>query len=96
MAAKIDPSSAATIDAVCQSIHLELDVDFERKVLAGSALLTAQVKVDGASHLVLDTRGLAVSKVSDEDTGATLEHDISDASLGSALRIQLPADKVSR
>jgi len=37
-AAKLDPSSSATVDAVCQAIHLDLAVDFDRKVLTGSGV----------------------------------------------------------
>lgn len=48
------------------------------------------------TYQVLDIRALVISRASDEDSGATLEHDVVPDTLGSALRIRIPADKAAR
>lgn len=45
------------------SFHLELDVDFERKVLKGHVDIKAEAQKSDPKLLVLDTRDLLIEKV---------------------------------
>ncbi|MBK8942865.1 MAG: M1 family metallopeptidase [Polyangiaceae bacterium] len=70
-------------------MSLDLELDFERRVLRGTAALDLSVK-EGVEEVVLDTRGLELRSVSDGAGGeleATLAEE--DALLGSALTVRL-------
>jgi aminopeptidase N len=75
-----------------RTTHLALDlvVDFERRVLSGTASLDVE-PAPGVRWLVLDTNALAVSRVSDAE-GRPLAFELgpADALLGTPLRISLP------
>lgn len=49
------------------SFHLQLTADFTRKVLVGHVDLNVAVLREGTTHLVLDTRNLSISSVSEVD-----------------------------
>ncbi|HEX2833972.1 MAG TPA: M1 family metallopeptidase [Thermoanaerobaculia bacterium] len=87
-------SFARPEEAVVRHIALDLDVDFERKTLSGSATLTIDVH-DGASELVLDANGLTIDKVTLDDTSdAQFSLSSSRPHLGQALTIRIkPATK---
>ncbi|MEX0900092.1 MAG: M1 family metallopeptidase [Gammaproteobacteria bacterium] len=70
-------------------VALDLDVDFEGRALRGSATLDLEV-ADAAEALILDTRNLGISAVTDGD-GAVLEYALgeADADLGTPLTIML-------
>jgi aminopeptidase N len=64
-------SFARPDEAVVRHLALDLDVDFDRHILHGSATLTIDTAGD-ARELVLDTNGLAVDRVMlDDGTNAT-------------------------
>ncbi len=92
----VDPHSYANTDAfITQRIALDLTVDFEHRVLRGSAELTLSRVNGGADTLVLDTRDLDISAVETaEREGAyrstSYSMDQRDPILGSALRITMP------
>ena len=77
---------------------LDWDVDFDRKVLRGSATLTVKRPVGGRSTgLVLDTRALDVSKVEASREGSAWTNSPfslapPDKILGSALTVTIPED----
>ncbi len=70
-------------------VALDLDVDFEARALRGRATLDLEV-ADGADALILDTRDLDVTSITDAD-GAALEYALgeSDSDLGTPLTITL-------
>lgn len=86
-----DPSSYARPDlAVVTHTHLELIVDFDRKVLEGKAILHIE-KTSSANEIILDNRKLVISNTINAVDGSTLEHSIeADVEFGSKLIIQLP------
>ena len=62
-------SFARPDEAVVRHLALDLDVDFDRKRLAGTATLQIETSGD-ARELVLDTNGLTIDRVSiDDSTG---------------------------
>ncbi|KAI9025948.1 peptidase family M1-domain-containing protein [Phycomyces nitens] len=86
-----DPSSLSNLLEV-QTTHLHLDwkIDFENKRIYGFALLDLIALTDNVTKVVLDTSYLDLKAVSLE--GQDLEYHVAErnASLGSALTIQLP------
>jgi len=85
-----DPHSfARPAEARVTHLSLALSVDFERRVLRGRAALDVEVS-GGADAVVLDTRRLAISRVTDGE-GRALEHELGavDALLGTALTVRL-------
>jgi leukotriene-A4 hydrolase len=89
-------SYANTRDFRTQHLVLDLNVDFTRRVLEGSAELRLQRLSADAAELVLDTRDLDIAEVA---TAAgqgpwiptTFKLGDRDAILGSALRVAMPA-----
>lgn len=72
--------------------HLELDLtaDFNNKKLIGTASLDF-IKVDpNASHIVLDTRGLVIEKITAQGEPVHFKLDQADPNLGAALHVELP------
>ncbi|XP_037072530.1 leukotriene A-4 hydrolase-like [Pollicipes pollicipes] len=89
-----DPSSFSCPEkAAVTALNLKLRVDFAAKALVGSAELTVERRQADATHVVLDTRDLDVSAVTDLDAGAPLEwsEGAVHAALGRPLTVQLPA-----
>ena len=93
MLAGEDYHSFANPDQV-SLVHLSLDltVDFEQRVLRGSAELQFVKHDPSATTLILDTRDLTIHKVS--SAGKQLPHVLkaADSYLGAALEIELPSD----
>jgi leukotriene-A4 hydrolase len=94
----VDPSSFATDAYTTTHVALDLTVDFDRNVLAGSVVLTlargaAALTGEEPAVLVLDTRALDIAAVHDADTNAALPWSLAPAhvAFGSALRISMPA-----
>jgi aminopeptidase N len=83
-------SFARPREARITHLSLDLDVDFERRVLFGTATLDLDV-AEGAGRVVLDTRRLTIERVTD-GAGHPLAHSIAaeDPVLGSALTVALP------
>lgn len=90
-----DPRELSTLsnyeEASVTHIHLDWVVDFERKVIAGSATLNVRANMAGASKLVLDTDKLAIAKC--EVAGVSAEFSLGElkAPFGRALTIPFPA-----
>ena len=84
-------------EAVVRHLTLDLDVDFDRKRLAGSALLQIETSGD-ARELVLDTHGLTIDRVALGD-GSEARFTIGDSKphLGAPLVIPItPATRLVR
>ncbi|XP_032674153.1 leukotriene A-4 hydrolase [Odontomachus brunneus] len=86
-----DPSSFSRPEfAVVTHTHLELDVNFEQKVLTGKAILDIETK-STTTELILDNRKLVILNVTNAIDGSHLQYDIgSDVEFGSKLIVQLP------
>jgi aminopeptidase N len=90
-----DPSSYAEPEkVVITHVALDLNVDFAKKVLAGSDTVDLDWKDPAATTLVLDTRALDIKSVEGFDAGAwtPLKFALADEDkiLGSKLSITLP------
>jgi aminopeptidase N len=85
-------SYARPDEARVTHVALDLDADFEAKVLSGTATLTFAA-APGANDLVLDTRGLTVERVTDAG-GGTLAFVLgpADPVLGQPLSVVLPEE----
>ncbi|CAN8001571.1 unnamed protein product [Ixodes hexagonus] len=89
-----DPHSFANLkQCVVTHLHLDVEIDFERKVLAGFVDLTCEKRSQAAKSLVLDTQDLNIKRVTQCETGKPLEHDASmvDPLFGTKLEIELPS-----
>lgn len=65
MSTLADPTSLSNpLDVQVLSSHLALRVDFSKKILAGYVDHNTKVVKEGASTLVLDSKALAINKVS--------------------------------
>jgi leukotriene-A4 hydrolase len=62
-----DPHSfAKPTEAVVKHLHLDIAVDFDKKIISGSATLDVEAKND-VKEVVLDTKDLTIEKVTYED-----------------------------
>ena len=88
-------SFARPEEAIVRHLTLDLDVDFEKRRLAGSATLTIETQ-NGARELVLDTHGLTIDRVTLDD-GSETTFSLGDAQpfLGSALTIAIKPETTS-
>ncbi|XP_064400274.1 leukotriene A-4 hydrolase-like [Halichondria panicea] len=77
-------------EVLITDIQWKLTANFKAKQIVGCVGLSAAVKIDGCSKLVLDMVGLTVSSVTDTETGALLEYSVGQASFGASLTIKLP------
>ncbi|KAM3963295.1 leukotriene A-4 hydrolase-like [Aphomia sociella] len=87
----LDPSSYSKPDlAVIKHVSLDWNVDFEKKVLDGSAVLNFEV-LQNVREVILDVRNLTIDKIELED-GSPLQYKVSDEvpNFGSKLTITLP------
>lgn len=79
---------------VTEDLALDVTLDFDARIIAGTATYTLQWKDQSATQLVLDTRALTISKVEGEAAGAwqPLQFALAeaDATLGSKLTIETP------
>ncbi|OLY83163.1 Leukotriene A-4 hydrolase-like protein [Smittium mucronatum] len=94
----VDPNSLSNLDEIItRNVHLDLTVDFDRKLLHGFVILTLDSLIAGVSQVVLDTNGLSIASVfecsSEEDL--PLEFALSDEVefYGSALTIKLRSSR---
>lgn len=91
-----DPNSFANTDeAIVESMHISLNVDFSRKVLKGYVNLTVKKVSESASKIVLDTDGLKIFKIFDKKDVTDLKYTLNepDKIFGSRLCIHLPANE---
>ena len=90
-----DPHSYAHPEAVrVEHLTLDLDVDFGKKQLAGTATLRLKREQAGATTLTLDTQGLAINRIMllPGGTAAIWKLGQTDPILGQALEVTLAAD----
>jgi leukotriene-A4 hydrolase len=88
-----DYHSFANPDQVSLShLSLDLTVDFEQRVLRGSAELQFVKNDPSATTLILDTRDLTIHKVSSASGELPYVLKAADSFLGAALEIELPSD----
>lgn len=86
----LDPSSYSRPEiAVVKHTSFSLNVDFEKKVLSGSALITVDV-LDDTGEVILDTSNLTIHSIELED-GTPLKYTLGDdlPNFGSKLTIKL-------
>lgn len=76
-------------EIVVKHIDLDLTADFDKKQLIGSATLQFERVDAGATELVLDTRGLSITKMTSAGVPIDFELKPSDENLGAALHIQV-------
>ncbi|KAJ3648764.1 hypothetical protein Zmor_020541 [Zophobas morio] len=91
-----DPSSySRPEDVVVTNIGINLNVDFNKKILHGHVVLDVKRINKNATELILDAKNLTVSKVIDHYTKKELKYVISDAieEFGSKMSIELPAQE---
>jgi len=91
--APTDPYSFSNPDEiVVKHVSLDLTVDFEARIIEGSATLDLN-NLTGGDTLILDTHGLSILRV-ELDDGTTPDHDFpeGDPIRGSALRILVRPD----
>ncbi|XP_064483392.1 leukotriene A-4 hydrolase-like [Ornithodoros turicata] len=94
-----DPNSYARPDlCAVDHVHLEVEVDFNRKVLAGFVDLTFTRKLSEAKSLVLDTQNLSINEVTHVSSSKKLPYDssINDKIFGTKLEITLPDTEVGK
>ncbi|CAH2089690.1 unnamed protein product [Euphydryas editha] len=87
----LDPSSFSRPEfAVIKHIDLSYKVDFEKKILHGTSVLTVQV-LDYIEDLILDTNNLIIERIEMKD-GTPLNYKLDDPvpNFGSKLTITLP------
>lgn len=88
-----DPHSYARPDQCAVThIHLDIEVDFQRKVIAGTVELTCEKRSEHCDSLVLDTHELNVKGVTRSQGGQKLKFSLGEADpdFGSKLTVQLP------
>ena len=88
-------SFANTDQFVTEHLHLDLDIDFDRRVLSGAATLSLRQLDAAAREIILDTRDLAIDSVrvaagDGEAVDATFALGETDAHLGTPLVVTLP------
>jgi len=88
---RADPHSYSDLDqARTESLSLELEVDFERRILLGRVRLRFTAPAVGTVDL--DSRGLKIHRVVDEEgAGVGFGLDPTDPVLGERLRLELPS-----
>ena len=88
-----DPNSYSRPDLVkATHVHLDLEVDFDKQVLAGHVILTLEKIDTNATSVVLDARSLTINKVTEELSGQVLEYEYgSPSGYGEKLEIKLPS-----
>jgi leukotriene-A4 hydrolase len=87
-----DPNSFSRPDeAKVVDVFLQLEINFEKKILHGAVTLTVERKLESPTHLVLDSRDLNVTKAINEETGELLDFKLGPKGyVGSKLEIRLP------
>lgn len=90
LSSRVDHCTRSNVEEVVLThLSLTLDVDFERKVLAGCAAWTATLLAPTAK-LILDTKALAVERVTVDDQPAKFVLGEAHEAFGMALTVSLP------
>ena len=90
--APADPNSYAQPELVRTShLHLDLEVDFDTQQLVGEVVLTVVKVSPGVESLILDTRDLGISNVTDLQSGEVLDWKVESGNrFGDKLEVILP------
>ena len=89
--AKRDAFSYANyMEVVVRHVDLDLSLDFDAHVLAGTADISFEVLKEGANALVLDTRALEISSITVNGVEVDYLLGAADALLGERLEIAIP------
>lgn len=100
MSATDQIESSSFADSCFRTTHLSLNLflDFKLSILEGSVTLNVIAEDEGQQVLVLDTRQLTISSVTDLATGENLAFRLLDehAIFGSALHVTLPTSMCKR
>ena len=94
----IDANSFARPDQTRVShISWNAFVDFDNKLIKGSVDLTVDKQTDASDQLILDSSGLTIEQVKDQETGQPLKYELSPSIkiFGSKLTIKILAKKRS-
>ena len=74
-----------------------LEINFDKSILEGSAVLEVEKIDPKATEVVLDARGLNIRAISDEQTGQALKFDLHPEDyVGSKLEAQLPLSEATK
>lgn len=85
-----DPTTQANYtQVVSEHLHFDWTIDFERKIIHGSASYVFIAKEDGVKEIILDTSALSIDKVEVEGQVVKYEVGPKHEVMGSALRIPL-------
>ncbi|KAL8615198.1 hypothetical protein ACOMHN_029214 [Nucella lapillus] len=102
MAVRLSPGDPCSFSRPDQckvfNIHFDLEVDFEKKVISGTAQLSVERKTPDVNVLILDTNDLAVEWVRDQATGKALQFSAGESCkpFGSRLEVVLPTASGNR
>lgn len=86
-----DPTSQSNyLQIVTEHVSFDWAVDFQQKIISGSAVYNLIVKQDGVNEVIFDTADLAIERA--EVSGSSVEYELGPKHpvMGSALRIPLP------
>jgi len=88
-----DPNSYSRPELVKTThVHMEVELDFDEKVLFGDAVLTLEKLDLKATSVILDGRKLDIKSIKDETTGEALEFTYgSPSGFGEKLEVKLPS-----
>ena len=88
-----DPNSSSnTSEARVSHMHMELSADFSTKTLTGFVDLTVLAMADGAEHVCLDAKALALEKCIEKSSGKPLKYSLEQLAgdFGSKMSVELP------
>ncbi|KAG9285768.1 hypothetical protein G9A89_013193 [Geosiphon pyriformis] len=86
-----DPNTLSNINEVqTKHLHLDLAIDFEKKILTGSVLLRLLTVANDVAKVILDTSYVFVERVSLEGKSLAFELAKRHETYGSSLHIELP------
>ncbi|KAI0044083.1 leukotriene-A4 hydrolase [Auriscalpium vulgare] len=77
------------------NVDFDWSLDFEKRIVSGSATHSLAVKEDGVSEVIFDSADLEIEKVEVEGTPGTFTLGTKHAVMGSALHVALPAGLTS-
>jgi leukotriene-A4 hydrolase len=91
---RVDHTSLSNPSEACwSSLHLDLTVDFDSCTLSGKATMGVEVRAEGASEFVLDTKELTIKSVHVDGSVSQFKQDPTVGCFGEALRIPVPERK---
>jgi leukotriene-A4 hydrolase len=91
-----DPHSYANFEeAVTRNIKINVNIDFDRKIIFGSVVLSFEILKENVENILLDAKGLAIESTIDHDTNNSLLFTIpKNSNIGFCLQVPIPKKKV--